>query len=115
MFLEVLCFNEKHINQSLTDNLYIFVILDFKTKMIYDLLSSWHKHILNTIRNKKSCEIYPYKYIDVTKRYFRNAKIIIDSFHVMENIIKPWLNQNKKGWFNVEFIPYYLLLKIFSG
>lgn len=43
---EIISFDEKHINKSLTDNAYMFIMLDFKNNKIYDILYSRHKHKL---------------------------------------------------------------------
>ena len=58
-------------------------------------------------------------YIDVARKYFRNAKIVIDSFHVMENInramnkvrISVMQKYNKNTVDIEENDPYYYLLK----
>ena len=59
------------------------------------------------------------KYLDIAKKYFRNAKIAIDSFHVMKlvnnamdtirKIVMQKYNNNASELFNND--PYYYLLK----
>ena len=49
---EILSWDEKHINKNLTDNAYVFVILDFKTIKIYDIVFSRHKHKLESYFSK---------------------------------------------------------------
>ncbi|MGD9605485.1 MAG: transposase [Bacilli bacterium] len=93
---EILSFDEKHINKRMTENVYIFIIVDFKNIQIYDIVSSRHKFVLERYFSKISPEerqkvqyitIDMWEtYLDVAKRYFRNAKIAIDSFHIMETI-----------------------------
>lgn len=93
---DILSFDEKHINKSLTDNAYIFIILDFRKVKIHDIVYSRHKHKLEyyfsriPIEERQKVKYItmdmwePYK--DVSKRYFKNAKIAIDSFHVIETV-----------------------------
>ena len=93
---DILSFDEKHINKSLTDNTYIFIILDFRKVKIQDIVYSRHKHKLEYYFSRIPIEEgqkvkyitmdmwEPYK--DVSKRYFKNAKIAIDSFHVIEKV-----------------------------
>jgi transposase len=93
---EILSFDEKHINKSMTDNTYLFVIVDFKKVEIYDIVYSRHKHILEkyfSMFSKEARQKVKYitmdmwePYLDIAKRYFRSAKIAIDSFHIMETI-----------------------------
>jgi len=93
---EILSFDEKHINKSMTDNTYLFVIVDFKKIEIYDIVYSRHKHVLEkyfSMFPKEARQKVKYitmdmwePYLDIAKRYFRSAKIAIDSFHIMETI-----------------------------
>ena len=93
---EVLSFDEKHVNKSMTDNAYLFVMVDFINKKIYDILPSRHKEKLEKYFQKipkKERDNVKYITMDmwdpyrkVSKMYFKNAKIAVDSFHVMENI-----------------------------
>ena len=93
---EIISFDEKHVNKSMTDNSYLFVIVDFVNKCIYDILPSRHKEKLEKYFQKiPKSERDKVKYITmdmwepykmVAKMYFKNAKIAVDSFHVMENI-----------------------------
>ncbi len=92
----IICLDEKHINKSMTDNAYIFVILDFVNIKIYDILYSRHKHVIERYfsriplvdRQRVKYIIIdmwePYK--DACIRYFRNALIAIDSFHVIKAV-----------------------------
>lgn len=93
---EILSFDEKHINNSLTSNAYIFIILDFKEIKIYDIVFSRHKSKLENYFSKiplserlkvKYITIDMWEtYLDICKRFFKNAKISIDSFHVTKMI-----------------------------
>ena len=49
---EILSFDEKHINNSLTDNSYVFIILDFRKIQIYDIVFSRHKSKLENYFSK---------------------------------------------------------------
>ena len=126
---EIMCFDEKHINKGLSDIAYSFVILDWKNIKIYDMLQSRHKKSLEKYFDKFSLEErLKVKYIiidmwesykDIAKRYFKNAKIAIDSFHVMEHINKAMnkirIKVMQKFNLNTEQIddndPYYYVLK----
>ena len=80
----------------MTDNAYLFIIVDFVNKKIFDILPSKHKEKLEkyfqkTPKIQRDTVKYitmdmwePYK--KVAQTYFKNAKIAVDSFHVMENI-----------------------------
>lgn len=93
---EILSFDEKHVNKSMTDYAYLFVMVDFANKYIYDILPSKHKEKLEKYFHKiPKIERDKVKYItmdmwdpykNVAKMYFKNAKIAVDSFYVMENI-----------------------------
>lgn len=92
----ILSFDEKHIGKAISDHKYTFIILDWKNKKIYDILESRDKNTLwkyfglipKEERDKVkyiTIDMWP-TYKDVSKHFFRNAKIAVDSFHVMENI-----------------------------
>ena len=93
---EILSFDEKHINKSMTNSVYLFIIVDFKNIALYDIVHSRHKNVLEKYFSKISLEERQKvkyitmdmwePYLDVAKRYFRNAKIAIDSFHIMRTI-----------------------------
>jgi len=80
----------------MTDNVYLFIIADFKNIEIYDIVNSRHKYVLDRYFSKinlKERQKVKYitmdmwePYLDVAKRHFRNAKIAIDSFHIMRMI-----------------------------
>ncbi len=126
---EIMCFDEKHINKGLSDKSYSFVILDWKNIKIYDMLPSRHKNTIENYFEKFSLETRKkVKYIiidmwetykDVAKRYFKNAKIAVDSFHVIEHINKAMNNARIKVMqkYNLKTDelddnhPYYYVLK----
>lgn len=126
---EIISFDEKHINKSLTDNAYMFIMLDFKNNKIYDILYSRHKHKLEyhfsrlpleeRLKVKYITMDMWEPYLDVAKRYFKNAKIAIDSFHVME-VVNNAMNKvrlsvmqkfNKKTDNLDDNHPFYYVLK----
>lgn len=124
-----MCWDEKHINKRLSDKAYSFVILDWKKIKIYDMLPSRHKNTLENYFNKFSLEVrQTVKYInidmwdtykDIAKRYFKNAKIVIDSFHVIKHINKAMDSVRKRVMqkYNLKTDelndnhPYYYVLK----
>lgn len=93
---EYLSWDEKHINKSLTENAYMFIMLDFKTNKIYDILYSRHKYRLEyhfsrlPIEERLKVKYITMDmwepYLHIAKIYFKKAKIAIDSFHVMEAV-----------------------------
>lgn len=126
---EILSFDEKHVNKNMTDNVYLFIIADFKKVEIYDIVHSRHKYVLERYFSKIPLEerlkvryitmdMWE-TYLDVAKRFFRNAKIAIDSFHVMRNInnamnsirISVMQKYNLKTDSIEDNHPYYYLLK----
>lgn len=126
---EILSFDEKHINKKLTDNAYIFIILDFLNIKIYDIVFSRHKYKLEKYFSRiplKERENVKYitmdmweTYLDISKRYFKNALVAIDSFHVMKlvnnamdtirKIVMQKYNNKAEDIFYND--PYYYLLK----
>ena len=121
--------DEKHINKSLTDHAYVFIILNFKNIKIFDMVSSRHKKIITKYFlsfPKESRDKVKYitmdmwePYKDVALQLFRNAKIAIDSFHVMtalnNAIIKIRTSVMQKYNLKTEELddndPYYYVLK----
>ncbi len=93
---DILCFDEKSINKKMTDNAYMFVLVDFRKVELVDIVSSRHKFVLEKYFSKFSLEERKKvkyitmdmweTYLDVAKTYFKNAIIAIDSFHVMKLI-----------------------------
>lgn len=128
---EILSFDEKHINKNMTDNVYLFIIVDFKNIEIYDIVHSRHKYALERYFSKIPLEERQKvkyitmdmweTYLDVAKRYFRNAKIAIDSFHIIRTInnamnavrISVMQRFNLKTDNIEDNHPYYYLLKKF--
>ena len=129
---KIMSWDEKHINKSLTDHAYSFVILDWKNIKIYDMLPSRHKIALEkyfSSFSKEQRDKVEYitidmweSYKDVAKRYFKNAKIAIDSFDVMKlvnnAINKIRISVMQKYNLHTDNIldndPYYYALKTFS-
>lgn len=71
-------------------------MLDWKNKKIYDVLESRDKNTLwkyfsSISKEKRDKVLYVTMdmwstYRDIVKHFFKNAKIAVDSFHVMENV-----------------------------
>lgn len=90
---EIICFDEKHVNKRMTENTYLFIMVDFINNKIFDILNSRHKYNLINYFKKipleqrkrvkfVSMDMWePYK--DVATLFFKDALIAIDSFHVM--------------------------------
>lgn len=127
-----MCFDEKHINGTITKNNYLFVITDFLKNNIYDILPSRHKNVISNYFKKIPYQIRDNvqyividmweTYKDVANIYFKNAKIAIDSFHVMNLINKAMqtvrISVMQKFNNNAEEIEnnhdYYYMLKKFK-
>ena len=122
---------KKSINKRMTDNPYIFAIVDFLNNKIYDIFPSRHKNYLTSyfskipfsIRNEVEyitidmCDTY----LDLARIYFLKAKVAIDSFHVVKHvsndldsvrksIMNKYNNNSAELENNAEY--YYLLKKI---
>lgn len=126
----ILSFDEKHINKSITEDAYLFSIVDFKKNKLYDMLPNRHKRTLIAYFNQFSkdelssveyvvMDMYE-PYLDVSKLCFKKALIAVDSFHVIENvhraldkvrirIMQKYNNKAEKVEDNEE--AYYLLKK----
>jgi len=94
-FTPVLCLDEFYFNRH-SKYKYAFIILDFETKQILDILESrWSVHLRDYFFHidKKErdqvlyiCTDMYQTYIDISKIYFKNASVCIDSFHVIKKI-----------------------------
>lgn len=102
----IMCFDEKFLNRSIAKNGYAFIIVDFVNKKLFDILSSRHKEDLYKYFAKFSIEkrkkvkyiiIDMYQtYLDVAETFFPDAIIIVDSFHVVQNVRNAFDTIRKK-------------------
>ena len=87
-----------------------FVFLDAKTHDFIDIVEGRTKYILNSyfLRFKRKTknkvkticiDIYP-PYMDIIKKHFPNARIIIDRFHIIQNINRE-LNKERVRLMNI--------------
>ena len=87
-----------------------FVFLDAKTHDFIDIVEDRTKYILNSyfLRFKRKTknkvkticiDIYP-PYMDIIKKHFPNARIIIDRFHIIQNINRE-LNKESVRLMNI--------------
>ena len=126
----ILSFDEKHIGKAISDHKFTFIMLDWKNKKVYDILKSRDKNTLwkyfGSIPREERDKVQYITmdmwstYKDVSKHFFRNAKIAVDSFHVMENInramnkvrciVMAKYNQKTED-INDNHLYYYLLKK----
>lgn len=92
----IMSWDEKSKSKNMGKDPYMFIIVDFLKNKIYDILESRKKNSLTSyfskipleIRNKVefiTMDMWP-TYLDLAELYFRNAKIAIDSFHIVKNI-----------------------------
>lgn len=122
--------DEKSVTKRMTSKPYIFIIVDFLNNKIYDILANRHKNYLTSYfsripletRNKVlyiTIDMWD-SYLDLAKIYFKNAKIAIDSFHVVKNVStaldsvrKQIMNKYNNGSDEIEdnHVFYYLLKK----
>lgn len=94
-FPSILCMDEVYTNK-FHQKVYSCVLLNFETGAIYDILPDRKKHTLSSYfsridvdvrKNVKYICIDMWKpYSDISKLYFPNALICIDSFHVITTI-----------------------------
>lgn len=127
---EIISFDEKYLNKSVTENGYAFVIVDWLKIKIVDILSSRNINKLTSyfssipaeIRGKvKYITMDMYEpYLQIAKTYFNNAIVAIDSFHVLQNLIKAFekvrckylhIFDNGSDELDDNDINYYLLKK----
>lgn len=92
----ILSFDEKSSNDEFTNSPYIFIILDFLNRKIYDILPNRHKdklikYFMSFSLNEREKVKYitmdmwePYR--EVVKIAFPRALIAADSFHVIKNL-----------------------------
>ena len=93
---DILSIDEKHVNKSMTDKSYLCVLLDFRTKEIFDIYRCRNKDYLS-----HKFGLYPREerlkvkyitmdmcksYLDLAIAYFPKAIVAIDSFHIIENL-----------------------------
>lgn len=129
-FPEVLSFDEKFLNRNIAENGYSFVIVDWKNIKILDMIPSRHidkiaayfSKIKPEIRsNVKYITMDMYEsYLRIAKTYFNNAIIVVDSFHVLQNLTRAFDKvrnkylrkfDNGSDDLNNNNIEYYLLKK----
>ena len=129
---KIMSWDEKSINKSMTDNPYIFTMVDFLNNKIYDILPSRHKNYLTSYFSKIPLSIkneVEYitidmweSYLDLARIYFPKAKVAIDSFHVvkhvsnaLDSIRKSIMNKYNNNSAELENnTEYYYLLKKFK-
>lgn len=105
-----ICINEVFLNISPSCK-YALVIMDFLTGEILDIVESRRKQYTESYflsipleeRNKVEymcCDMYD-PYINYTFKYFHNASVITDSFHVLQwllRLINDYINEVKKKY-----------------
>lgn len=92
---EVLCFDEFYFNRH-SKYKYAFIIMDFKQKVILDIVESRRSEILTEYffhipkkerdQVKYICIDMYQPYVDLIRIFFPNASICIDSFHVVKKV-----------------------------
>ena len=100
IFPEIISFDEKFLNKNIAENGYTFIIVDWLNVKIIDILSSRHFDKLTSYFSKISPEIRSKvkyitmdmydTYLRIAKIYFNNAIIVVDSFHVIQNLIRAF-------------------------
>lgn len=107
---EYISIDEVYVNMA-PDMKYALIIMDFSTGDILDILPSRRKkytedyfyHIPLQERNRVKyliCDMYN-PYINYTATYFHNAKAVVDSFHVIQwllRLINNYINDVKKKY-----------------
>ena len=106
---QYLCFDEIKSTKDSKHSM-SFVFLDAKTHDFIDIVEGRTKYILNSyfLRFKRKTknkvkticiDIYP-PYMDIIKKHFPNARIIIDRFHIIQNINRE-LNKERVRLMNI--------------
>ena len=96
VFPEIISFDEKFLNRKIAENGYSFIIIDWLNVKLIDMLDSRHIDVLSSyfskidpkIRSKVkfiTMDMYP-TYLRIAKIYFNNAIVVVDSFHVLQNL-----------------------------
>lgn len=107
---EYICIDEVYLNIS-NDCKYALVIMDFVTGDVLDIVQSrrqsyTERYFLSIPREERNrvkyicCDMYD-PYINYTARYFSNAIVITDSFHVLQwllRLIRNYINTVKKRY-----------------
>ena len=96
----VISFDEKFVNRTICENGYSFVLVDWLSVKILDIVSSRHIDKLDCYFSKISPKMRSYvkyitmdmydTYLRIAKTYFNNAIIAVDSFHVIQNLIRAF-------------------------
>ena len=96
----VISFDEKFVNRTICENGYAFVLVDWLNVKILDIVSSRHLDRLDSYFSKISPKLRSYvkyitmdmydTYLRIAKIYFNNAIIAVDSFHVLQNLIRAF-------------------------
>lgn len=96
----VISFDEKFVNRKICENGYSFVLVDWLSVKILDIISSRHLDRLDAYFSKMSPKLRSYvkyitmdmydTYLKIAKTYFNNAIIAVDSFHVLQNLIRAF-------------------------
>lgn len=96
IFPEIISFDEKFLNRKIAENGYSFIIIDWLNVKLIDMLNSRHIDVLSSyfskidpkIRSKVkfiTMDMYP-TYLRIAKIYFNKAIVVVDSFHVLQNL-----------------------------
>ncbi len=107
---ECICIDEVYLNIS-EDCKYALIIMDFKTGEILDIVRSRRKkytesYFYSIPKQERDnvkyliCDMYK-PYINYTVHYFKNATPVIDSFHVLQwllRLIRSYINDIKKEY-----------------
>ena len=97
---EVISFDEKFINRNICENGYSFVLIDWLNVKILDIVSSRHIDKLNPYFSKINPKLRSYvkyitmdmydTYLRIARIYFNKAIVAVDSFHVLQNLIRAF-------------------------
>lgn len=97
---EVISFDEKFVNRNICENGYSFVMIDWLNVKILDIISSRHIDKLSSYFSKISPKLRSYvkyitmdmydTYLRIARIYFNKAIVAVDSFHVLQNLIRAF-------------------------
>ena len=98
----IICMDEVHLPLISYHSSYVFLMMDFETNDLIELLPTRRKQYLSLYFSKipkkermnvkyVCIDMWP-TYRDISHKYMPNAIVIVDSFHVVKNLLKAFIS-----------------------
>lgn len=98
----IICMDEVHLPLVSYNSSYVFLMMDFETNNLIEILPTRRKQYLSRyfakipknerLAVKYVCiDMWP-TYRDITHKYMPDALVIVDSFHVVKNLLKDFIS-----------------------